>query len=370
MRRIFAIIMIPIISITFIGCFNYRDINRVVFVTALVVDIDKDGSVILYTENFRPFRGSGQSSERGQRILFKGVGKTLFEAIRDTNLSSSYKINYTQNRAIIITERAAEYGINKFIDFIDRDQELLIRSNMYVFQGEPEKLMKLQLKEEEYIGTYLSTLIDNVGASSRAVRITLNEFLTRRRLGSKTEVITLLKINENSLEDKLKIDGGAIIDNDEIVAILPKEENQGYSFLTNRVKRGTLEVTNPSNEDQYVTLEILNSRTKTKLSLEDGKIKLKKYINIKTSIGEVQEGIDLTNETLRKIEATAEKNIKKYSTKLFEEYKNKGIDIFQVEEVLYENFPHVKYNSPIRETELEVIPKVTVEGSSNRTNFH
>jgi Ger(x)C family germination protein len=362
--------MLAIISTTFGGCFNYRDINRVVFVTALVVDIDKDGSVILYTENFRPFRGSGQSSERGQRVIFKGKGKSLFEAIRDTNLSSSYKINYTQNRAIIITEKAAEYGINKFIDFIDRDQELLIRSYIYVFQGEPEKLMKLQLKEEEYIGTYLSRLIENVGASSRAVHLTLNEFLTRRRIGSKTDVITLLKINENALEDKLKIDGGAIIDDDTIVGILPKEENQGYNFLTNRVKLGTLEVTNPSYEDQYITLEILNSSTKTKLSLEDNKIKIKKYIKVKTTIGEVQEGINITNETLKEIEGTAERNIKKYSTKLFEEYKNKGIDIFHVEEELYESFPHVKYECPIRETELEVIPKVTVEGSSNRINFH
>ena len=39
------------------SCFSYRDINRVLFVTALMIDVDDTGKSILYAEAFKGIRG-------------------------------------------------------------------------------------------------------------------------------------------------------------------------------------------------------------------------------------------------------------------------------------------------------------------------
>jgi spore germination protein KC len=350
------------------GCFNYRDINKIVFITGMVIDVDDEDNVVLYTEAFKPFKGSGQGTEKGQRILFKGLGKTLFEAVRDANLTSSYKNNYTQNRAIIFSQKAAERGIDRVIDFLDRDQEVLLRAYVFVYVGDIEPLMKLQLKEEEYIGVYLYNLIQNVGVASRAVSVTFNQYMTRRLMGSKTEVIPVLRIRKESLEEGLELDGGAIMEQDKMKALLPRRESQGYNFLTDQVKSGTLEVTNPVNENVFVTLEILNSDTNTELEVINNKIKLKKYIRTRVTIGEAQDKLVLDNSTRKFIEKNAEENIRKYSKQLFEEFKLKDLDIFHIKEDLCRRYPKNKISNVMEATDLEIVADVEVEGSSNKFN--
>ena len=111
----------------------------------------------------------------------------MFEAVRNMNATSSYKLNYTQNKAIIFTQKAAEFGLDNFIDFLDRDQELLIRPYIAVYLGDPEKLIKLNILQEKYIGFFIMHLIENVGASSRAVKLSLNEFYNQRTYGRQNQ---------------------------------------------------------------------------------------------------------------------------------------------------------------------------------------
>jgi spore germination protein KC len=353
------------------SCFNYRDINKIIFATAVILDYDEDTDmVIAYDETFRPFRGAEAGSEKGTRIIFKGTGKTFFEAIRDINLSSSYKVHYSQCKAIIFTERAAtaKIGLKKFTDMIDRDQEFLLRPYVFIYYGDPERLLKMKLKEEEYIGFFLYNLVQNVGTASRSISVTVNEFLAWRLMGGKTYVLTGLRIKQDQIEDKIEIDGCGVFKNDKMVEAITRREMQGFNFLMDRVKTGTLEVTNPDNPDQFVTLEILNSDTKTKIRYENGKIKLIKNITTKVSIGEVQSGLIITRDNLSKIKKNAEDNIEKYSTRIFNDYKYKGVDIFEVEQELYRHYPKVKMEEPIKESNLEIKVEVKIEGSSNKTN--
>jgi spore germination protein KC len=358
---------ICLVCFLFSGCFNYRDINKLIFATAIILDFDKDTETALaYVEGFRPFRGAAMGSEKGQRLLFKGRGKTLFEALRDINLSATYTINYSQCKAVIFTEKAAAGGIKKFVDFIDRDQEFLVRPYVFVLFSDAEKTLQMNLKEEEYLGLYLFNLIMNVGASSRAVTVTVNEYMSKRLMGSKTKVITGLRIKKEQLEDKVEIDGAAVMVDDKMIEVMRREEGQGYNFLIDEVKTGTLEVSNPDHEGELVTLEILNSDTNTNMKYERGKIKLIKTINVRVALGESQDSLILTEENIEMIKKNAEDNIKKYTKDLFNDYKKMEIDIFEVEEELYRKYPRIKLQNPIKETNLEVNVNVRLEGSSTK----
>ena len=367
-KKTLVIICIIMNCFTMTSCFSYKDINKVLFISALVIDADNTGNPILYAEAFKGVRGTSPQGT-DQRILFKSTGKTMFEAVRNMSVTSSYKLNYTQNSAIIFTQKAAEFGVDDFIDFMDRDQELLIRPYIAVYQGDPEKLMKANITEDKYIGTFMVQLIENIGASSRAVKLSLNEFYSQRKIGDKTNVVTIIDIPKDSLEEKLEVNGGAVIKDDKMVSVLQRDEGLGFNFLMNSILGGTLEVTNPCDINKFVTLEILKSKTKTEISYDDNIVHLKKKIKVKVDLAEAQKSIIITKENINKIEEQSEENILKACNNLFAKYKALNMDIFDITEQFHAKYPKIKSDDIINKTELKVEVEVEIMNTGTVKNF-
>lgn len=278
-KKILVIICLTMSCFTLSACFSYRDINRLLFVTALIIDVDDDGRPILYAEAYKGIRG-GTPQGMDERIIFQGKGKTMFEAIRNMNATSSFKLNFTQNKSIIFTQKAAKIGLENYVDFLDRDQELLIRPYIAVYLGDPEKLIKLNIAQEKYIGFFLMHLEENVGSSSRALELSLNDFYNQRNMGDKANVVPIIDIPKDNAEQRLEINGGAVIKDDKMVGIIKTEEGQGFNFLMNSVASGTLEITNPCDNNKFITLEILKSKTKTEINYDGNIIHLKRRLKL------------------------------------------------------------------------------------------
>ena len=366
-RKTICCLLIVIFSLT--GCFSYEDIDKAIFVTAVVVDVNSNNEIVLYLESFLPYRSSSKESAKGQRIIFNGKGKTVYEVMKDLNLSSSYKLNYTQNRVIIFTEKATEFGIDNFIDTFQRVQQLLIRPYVVVYTGDPNKLMQLQLKEEEYIGIFLNNLIDNQKTSSRTVQVHLNEFLNKRNLGSKTNVVTRVEISKDELEPKLQVNGGTIIRDDKSAGNLKKSDGEKYNFLMDNVREGTLEPANPAHKDKFVTLNINNSKTKTYMSYDGKQIHLKKVINTKASVAGIQKGLILDKDNLAKLKNESENNIKKLCAEFFNQTKINKLDIFEIQEEFNRRYPKEDIKNALDITELELQVNVKIDDSTKMVDF-
>lgn len=368
MKKLFLYLII-FANLLLVGCFNYRDIDKVLFVTSIIVDIDNTKSPVIYVEAFKPTRGGKGESGKGERITFKGSGKTLFEVVRDLNLSSSYKLNYTQNRGIVFTEKAARTCLSDFIDFFDRDQELVVRADLTVFKGDPEKLINVKLKSQEYIGLFIHDLIYNISASSRGIIFSLNDFLNKSYTKNNTTMLAMIALNEDQADPKIEVSNGAIIKDFKMVDTLDRRQAEGYNFLINNIRGGTLEVPNPSADGKFVTLEILKSKTNTKISYNGGTVNVKKTIYTKTSIGEAQQKFIFNKEMIEKLEKNAESNIKIACNRIFEEYKNKNLDIFNISDDFSRKYPKEKVDDVLSQSQLEVEVHVYVEGSSDTTDF-
>lgn len=348
------------------GCFSYRDINNVVFVTAVIFDIDKEGNPVIYLEIFKPAKSTSKSSEKAQRLMLKGTGKSAFEALNDINLASSYTIDYTQNKAVIYTKRAAEYGITNFFDVFKRDIHFIVRPEMAVYVGDVERIVKGNFTEDQYVGLFLWDLIMNTGSSSRNVISDLNHVLTTRIGASRTTVLTVIKVSNDQPQESLIVDGGAVIKNDKMVAFLPKNSGEAYNFLINNVDFGSMEVASPTDKSKYVSLRIEKSRTKTDIDYDGKKVHFTKKINVTASIVETQSFINLTDDQLIQIEMGAESNLIALCTNVFNEYKKKDLDIFEIGDNLVkkygeENVKDIK--NIIKDTDITIEPHVFINGS-------
>ncbi|KYH28551.1 MULTISPECIES: Ger(x)C family spore germination protein [Clostridium] len=365
MKKI-ALCLIIMCSLIFTGCFNYKDINKLVFSIALVVDINEYNNPVLYIEGFRPMEGTTE----GQKVIFKGEGKTIFEALRSINLGSSYKLNLNQNKIIAFTQKAAEYGIGNFIDFFDRDQELLVRPYVCVLIGDPEELLSMKSSEGEYTGIYVDRLLDNIASSSRGIFRSINDYNNQRLIGDKVNVVSMIEVKKDVGEfKKIFVNGGAIIKNDKMIGSISIEEGQGFNFLMNNVAFGTLEVTNPEYKDAFVTLEILNSKTNTNIKQEDNKVKLIKDIKVNTVLGCVQKGLIINDKNLKQLKENAESNIRKACYQIFDKYKEKGLDIFDIQEEYLRKFRKEPEEDIIKDIELLVNVEVSIESGNDTIDF-
>ncbi len=361
---------LTICTIFLTGCYDYNDINTVILATSCIVDLDEENNYVIYVEAFHAYRNKENNAEKGQRLILVSTGKTLFEAIRIINKSTNFKVNYSHNKVILFTGKAARYGLGDFIDIFLRSEEFVLRSYVCIYEGDVSDLLNMDLKQEEYIGLYFKDLMNNEVVESFFQTTKLYEFYNDRAANDGTQVITLLNIDKRLLEEKVGFHKAAVLQKDKMVDVLEKHELDAYNYIMGGLHSGVLPIPHPTDKNKYVTLEILKHNLKTEIKYDGEKIKLHKTLKLRCSFVETQQHINLNNsEVLDKLDQEIKAHVKVESEKLFEKYKKKNIDIFHVTEEMKRHYPNDKVANPLEITELhmEVMPNII--GSPNIQSF-
>ncbi|GAA0070244.1 Ger(x)C family spore germination protein [Clostridium sardiniense] len=362
-KRIFSLILIILMVPTILsGCFNYNEINQITFVTSAIFDIDDTGNVILYLDSMRPYRNTSESSDNGKRVIYKGVGKTALEAIRDVNMASSYKINFTQNRALIFTEAAAKQGINKFLNLINNDQEFQVKPYAFVYFGDVKNLIDISQNDEEYIGLFLNDLVDKNKKNPRSIISNINDYIVDSEIGNNYAVMSGLEIRKDVVDQRVELSGGVLMRDNKMIEKIDVTDGMSYNFLMDKIKTGTLEIANPQMNEGFVTLEILNSKTKTNVEYKDDKVTLNKKIKVKAVIAEAQGRFVVSKEALDTLKAKAEQNIKDYLEQFFYGFIDKDIDILQVERLLEIKYPQKVIEDVLSKIDFNLDVEINIQG--------
>lgn len=366
-----AVLLVFIISCMLLsGCYDYEDINRVMLPTLMMIDIDDEGNPIIYMEVFHSYRSNKDNQEKGQRLIYNEHGRSLYHAMETFDREAAYKYNFTQNKMIIFTERAAEEGLKPFIDYIHRHQDMLLRPYIAIFYGEPEEFLNLPRKQNEYMGLFLFDLFDRPAARATIEHKKLFEFLNERRQGNNVIPITALDIDRESIEHRVRKYGFAILKDDKLVDRLTLWETMEFGFLKDGISEGSIEISHPHNSDKNITLKVTNTNTKTHIDYDGEKVNLKKVISLTTSIVGTEYDLDINDEMLNRIKVNAELVIKNECEELFHKYKQKELDIFQIKEEFNRRYPKVEIDNPIIITELDIeFDYHHIEHSMNKKGF-
>lgn len=321
-NRIVKLLLVTLIMcISMTGCFNYRDINKVIFATTILYDVNEAGDVAIYLDCIRPYRSANESSEKGKREIFKGEGSTVLEAAQNINMASSYEVNLSQCRSYIITEKAAKRGIKSYLDVMKRSQEYVIRPYLLVYNGSIPDLFKKVYGEEENIGSYIEDIVTKTKKNPPAIGISINEYLSKSTLDYEDLVVGALTLKDDFTKSRIELNGAAVFRNDILIDQLSKDDIINYKYLMGTASSGIIKVKNPIDESNNISLEIINAKTTTKLDYIDGKFELEKNIWLKCNVGEVQGVFSSLDEMSGKLKLQAEADLTKSIYDMFEKYK-------------------------------------------------
>lgn len=368
--RLAKLTVILICALFLSGCFNYRDINRLFFATTVVIDIDAFDNPVSYIECFKSYRGSAQESGTEIKVVFRGIGKTLYDSYINATLSASNEIDVSQIKALIFTEKAAREGLDKFIDIFERDQKPTVRMFMFVLTGNPESFMDTKVADEKYLGLFLQDLMSTQERLGKMYSMRLNEFLNKRLLGSTVTAIPIVILSHNQ-PGRIEIQGAAVIQKDKMVSKLTPDELIPYNHVMHTGTYGVLLADNPNQMSERIALKVLRSRTKISVDYINDKVIVNKKIRATATMVESQRSSFVLNDSVRKeIENSASDNLKRKCIKLFEDYKEQGIDIYNITRDFEEKYPNVKIDDILEKAILGTTDiKVHLEGSNNSTDF-
>lgn len=362
-RKASILLSLLLLPLLLTGCFDYHDINKVTFPTSIIFDVDDLGQEIVYLDCIKPYRSTNDSSDKGRRIIYKGVGKTALEALNDINRASSFKLDYTQTRAYIFTEKASRKGIKKFLDLINNNSEFSMKPSAFVYYGDVEELLKTVSTDEEYLGLFLNDLVGKEKYNPRAVKSNINYYLSNILMGSNTALLTSISLEDNAIDKKIQIQGSSIFKDNVLVERIDMENSLIYNIMMGNAKSGTLEISNPESKENFITLQILDSSMKDKLEFQDGKYKLIKDINVEVSVSEIQGELIVDANGLDYIKVNEEAYISGYAEYLFNKYKKQNLDIFDIDRLVEMYYPNENIDNPLSVTEVEVNTKLIIKGT-------
>lgn len=367
--KLFSLVFLFIIAIGLKGCYDYTDINDGIFVTTIIFDENEVGEIEIYLDAVKPYRSANETSQKGEKIIYKGTGKTVGEAIKDVNLTASGDINFSQCKAYIFTEEVSKEGIKKFMDAINRNQEFMIRPYMFVLFGSPNELLNQVKGDEEYLGIYLEQLIRKMNDNPKVIAINANQYLAGRTNYNNIAVLGALNIKNINGEKTLELSGGALFEDEVMVTKISTGEGMSYNFLTGKVESGTLEAINPQDTNSFVTLGIQNSKTKTSISYNGERITLYKKITINCYLEESQSRLMVDRNVLDIIKYEEESMLNQYIQMLFTKFKNDNLDIANVGTLFEQKYPNETLNvSPLTITDLDLDIKININGASKTSD--
>ena len=125
---------------------------------------------------------------------------------------------------------------------------------------------------------------------------------------------------------------------------------------------------NPQSHEGFITLQILDSNTKDSLKYESGKFTLIKDIEIDVSISEAQEQFVVDGNILNYITKNEEAYVSEYAKFIFNKYKNKQLDLFDIKRMVEVYYPKSDISSPLKYTDIQVNTKVNIKGTGVTRN--
>lgn len=310
-----------IIGVLFLltSCWSQQDIDERAIVLAVGLDKAADNKVEITLQIVKITQASkGNDSKQSEKPIWvnSSKGNTVFEAIRNQLVKSNRKPFFGHIRMIVIGEELAKDGIIEVINFFERDHEIRLTPHILIAKGISAKsVLEAESELEDFPATHLESIIKNNTANAKLQNTTLIDVLkAMNRPGHDPAVGTIesLEIKKKLTIKDLEVKGAAILKEHKLVGFLSPIETRGFLFTQDKVKGTIINIPDPYEKDKEVAVEILRSRGKRDVILEQNKLKLVIDIKAVGNIGGQESSMDLSSsDTLSKLEVLTEKRIEK-----------------------------------------------------------
>lgn len=362
------------------GCWNSRELNGFSIVLATGVDKSKEeGQVDLTVQIAKTGSSSSKkssSSEEKSYLNLKLTGDSIFTIFRDFSQVNDRDLFIAQNQEIIFGQDLAKQGLIPYVDFFARDHEARMDTFVMVSTTTANEILNLDPTMEKTIAVELNAMIElQKNQTSYSQQVELMEFIQKIESKTTSALATLVSTKEQEGKKVLFLEGMAVFKKDKMVGNLNKEETRGYSWITNKIKGGLLDI---ETEKGNATLEIKSAKCKTNVEItKENKLKVELTINETGTIGELSgfKGLKVT-EIVELLEKEGAKAIENEVQASISKAKELNADYFGFAEMFIKKYAKKfddfkKYwDQDFQQVEVSVKVETTILGSGRISDLN
>jgi len=329
------------------GCLGGREINDLEIVIGMAVDKDKNTGGILLTAQVVKEGEMGKASGEGGGGAGKAfwnvssTGNSVFEAVRQITHKTGNKLFVSHNQAVIFGNDIATEGLRKYIDFFLRAHEMRPNALILIAEDQASDIMDAKPETEKLPAMNITKLVKAYGFTSHFYKVNMKDFASSLMSETTAPIAPLIGIAKEKENKDIYVSGMAVFKNDKMVGKLNQNETRGLLWVLGEVKSGVISIPSPKRQGKAI-LEILESKSKVKPEINNGKIIMHIKIKAESSLSE-----QTTDENLASIPAFEEMQkeqeeiIRQEIMESFDKSKELNADIFGFGEMLRKKYNKV-----------------------------
>jgi spore germination protein KC len=260
-------------------------------------------------------------------LVVEIVGHTLEDAMLNLQQEVADEVFLGHLRVMVLSEEIARKGTARFNDFLRRNPEIRRTTALVVSKEPAAKYMKLNPELERIPSLYLADIVDNLSAIGKFPPSFIGLFWTIYSSKGQDPYLPYLALKGKST---IQLNGLAYFNDDKMVGKTNPLEI-GIFMAVRGISRGGYGafVVVPG-KDESVLVRAVSRKTKTKVTLKNGRPHVSVKIQYEAEIDEKESAkIQLSDSAvLKKIEEESSKNIKKSIEKLIVKTQKSKSDIF------------------------------------------
>lgn len=309
MKRIAALLMLPVLLFAISGCSNHQDsdISNRVVLQGIGVDYEA-GQYILTVQVFNLSQASPSGVETSENVttLYTTRGRTVSEAINGIRQFVGKNPMFSHNRVLIVSEAAAETGISNILDYFIRDYSTRPSIDFAVTRGRAADILSADFGDATIPAEEIARMLES---QSKKARVQVLNIVNRYIEPGIDATAPCLEIVKDEPKDGtgVRVSDVAILRDDKICGYLDAMQSQMTLLLNGSIKNNNLDL--PIPEFGNVGLYFVSCDADYDVGLNGDR----PYANVKISarfdINEIQNGPQVLDE--EEIE-TIRKAIRKY----------------------------------------------------------
>lgn len=326
------------------GCWNYREIDSLYIAAGLAIDKVPETDQYDITVEFINIK-ENRVEKSFESTLLETKGDSIFDAVTKMVRISAKRPYWSHATNIIISEEVAREGIMPFLDWIARNEESRLSTNIYISKVKSAKeILQMESFSTDIRSYELEIMVNESKHLVKVPALKVYEVINQLAIPKVHIVLPTIVSFSNNGKATNQLSGGAIFSMGKLVGFLDEEDVVPYLFIKNEVESGILNVkTNKNNPNHTIILEIYDNNTKIKPIYGAEKIGFNISVKTDVNIAELTTMTDYISipgrEKLKTLaEESLQEQIKNHIKDVQEEF---GFDIFGFGNIIRQRNPKI-----------------------------
>lgn len=318
--------------------------------------------------NLEPSTEQQQTAAKAGTFIVSGVGRMLFEIVRDVLGQTSNSISWEHVQVIVISEAAIEAGgLDQLLDWFIRDAAMRWRIKLYITPGEAKSIIAYEPPSGEANGLFLAGILRNYAKNPHIAGSQTDLGFTASSLDNKQAVI-MPKIE--LADNVIKVGGLAYIKNNRLAGYLNEYDTFGAKLFLGVEKSAVITSRCRDHPDNIYAFEVFQHDTRLQPHFEGDNLYYTLDITMYGNMNEKQRcpepnDHDSSNPAyLRELEVQFAQEVKKAAEHALKVHQAMGIDGLKMGRRLRIYYPK-QWEKLKDRWEDEVFPRIPVVISVN-----